>query len=457
MAIQLKKKRLIALGAAGAAIVLCVFYYAMWGTQIPKSLQQKFILPASSRYDVWPAFHHSADIITQSWFQDNCVSGDTTFSIENLGEILSSWRRSTDSKCMSLLKKFEAIYSVSTRHASLLLPGPFQGKVKKWLGNNEVLYKEVYDQKVIHVVNTYTREHTVFSPLRDKRPVSVPEKPEAQYLQEILKQTTSSCDFCNFRNFTAEHTFHRVESKYAFSASNTFKMDPLHALFVFRRHDPIGWTADEFIDLMNLTNTWFHKAQSNVAGTRYPSVVWDILPKCGASQVHPHLHGFLDGERYHGVVEAWRLAAQDYHIHMRTNFYTDMADIALALGLGVSYKSAVAFASIVPRKDHEVVVMAPAADKDFFQLLYFVLRAFLDDLGKFCFSMGLGYPSLQYDDRGRIPAYARIITRGAVTEIRADISSLELFAATNVNVDPFKVIQVVKDSLQKRRSVFLPS
>ncbi|KAK7493952.1 hypothetical protein BaRGS_00014834, partial [Batillaria attramentaria] len=251
--------------------------------------------------------------------------------------------------------------------------------------------------------------------------------------------------------FTAEHLFHRVESKHSFSASNAFKVDTLHALFALKQHDPLRWSLEQYMDLMNLTVTWFQKANNHIQGARFPSVIWDVLPKCGASQVHPHLHGFLDVERYHGVVEAWRLGAQDYYSRTGTNFYADMADVALALGLGVSYKSAVAFASIVPRKDHEIVVMAPSAGNDFFQLVYFVLRAFIDDLGKFCFSMGLGYPSV-VDEEGRIPAYARIITRGAVTEIRADMSSLELFAATNVNVDPFKVIQLVRDSLHKRSS-----
>lgn len=450
MVIKVKWNWIVAVGVTCTCMSV-YFLYSTWGTFSisPKKGKESI---QSFKYDIWPPFYHKASTVSQTWFQKRCVGKEVTFSLPHLGSILTKWQASSDPECRSLLKRFETMYSFDTRHASLILPTPFQGKVKKWLGNNEDLYQELFDQEVIHVVNKFTREHTIFNPLRDKRPVSPPDLSESQYFESVLKETKTSCDFCNYQDFTAEHTFHRVESKYSFSASNAFKMDTLHALFALKQHDPLQWSEEQYMDLMNLTVTWFQKAATYMEGVRYPVVIWDVLPKCGASQVHPHLHGFLDQQRYHGVVEAWRMAAQDYYSQTGTNFYADMANVALALGLGISHKSAVAFASIVPRKDDEIVVMAPTAGKDFFQLVYIVIRALVDDLGKFCFSMGIGYPSLEGTE-GKIPAYARIITRGAVTELRADISSLELFAATNVNVDPYKVIQLVKDSKEKRSSL----
>lgn len=41
------------------------------------------------------------------------------------------------------------------------------------------------------------------------------------------------------------------------------------------------------------------------------------------------------------------MAAEDYYVHRGTNFYTDMAAVASGLGLAVTYKSAIAFASLV--------------------------------------------------------------------------------------------------------------
>ena len=33
---------------------------------------------------------------------------------------------------------------------------------------------------------------------------------------------------------------------------------------------------------------------------KYPMLIWDMLPHGGASQIHPHVHNFLDRTRYQG-------------------------------------------------------------------------------------------------------------------------------------------------------------
>ena len=94
--------------------------------------------------------------------------------------------------------------------------------------------------------------------------------------------------------------------------------------------------------------------------------------------------------------------------------------------------------------------MAESPNEDFFKMIYFVTRAFVLDLGKLCYSISLAYPRLDTPE-GKIPAYAHIITRGVVSEIRSDISSFEMFLATNVNIDPYKTIKFIKDSVEKRK------
>ena len=110
--------------------------------------------------------------------------------------------------------------------------------------------------------------------------------------------------FCNvillLSSFTAEHTFGRVESQYSFSASNIFKLDPLHALIVAKQHDPLHFTMDKFLDFMRLTVVWIKKAHKSFPEARFAAFIWDVLPKCGASQVHPHIQAILDKTRYHG-------------------------------------------------------------------------------------------------------------------------------------------------------------
>lgn len=42
------------------------------------------------------------------------------------------------------------------------------------------------------------------------------------------------------------------------------------------------------------------KAYKESHSFKYPMFVWDLLPHAGASQIHPHIHGFLDTDRYQG-------------------------------------------------------------------------------------------------------------------------------------------------------------
>ena len=44
--------------------------------------------------------------------------------------------------------------------------------------------------------------------------------------------------------------------------------------------------------------------------------VWDLLPHAGASQIHPHIHGFLDTDRYQGwyIVILWFYMTCIYYV-----------------------------------------------------------------------------------------------------------------------------------------------
>ncbi|BFZ10915.1 hypothetical protein BsWGS_13954 [Bradybaena similaris] len=399
------------------------------------------------KYSVWPGLQLRSPV-DDVYFRSQCARNGK-YSITGLSDIKKEWAKSRSPLCQMLYDKFTSIFTLEARKATHNIPIPLQKKVRAWLANNEDLYKEALDQDVVHIVSEFTREHTVFNPLRDKRPVVQPEKSEQDYVNEIMNSTAGNCDFCKFKTMTAEHTFGRVESKHAFSASNIFKIDTLHALLAFKKHDPLHWNLEEFIDLFQLTETWLTKAHSYNPQARYPAVIWDTLPKCGASQVHPHMHVVLDFERHHGEIEAWRKGAQDYFVAHDSNYFSDLVAVYTALNLTVTYGKAVAFASLVPRKDHEVVIIAEKPNSDFYSLLYFVLRAFIDDLHKMCFSLGIGLPAIDVAE-GSLPAYARTITRGYVTDLRTDISSLELFSATNVNIDPYKTIEIVRNSVQRR-------
>ncbi|XP_005107314.2 uncharacterized protein LOC101858440 [Aplysia californica] len=439
-----------------ALLLIIVLYYAMYDRPTPALVNRTSSnktaprpKPASRAYSQWPPFE--LELVSPELFREKCVTTSSNFSIAHLADILSEWRRSVHPNCRELYQKFSAIYTVERRVGSVVIPGTFKAKVQAWLGQREELYQELFHQDIIHVINQYTRETTIFNPLRDKRPVTKPKESEKDYLQRITKESAMNCDFCRFRNFTAEHDFGRVETDLSFSASNIFKLDRLHAVITIKAHDPVNWSYQQYMDMMRLTMVWLKKAHHAEPSAVFPSLIWDLLPKSGSSQLHPHNQIFLSPNRYHGMVEMWRRAAQEYVADFDSNYFTDLVSLYSALELVTTHKSAVALASLTPRKDNEVVVIAPKADDDFFQMIYFVVRAFMDDLKKYSFSLGGGFPSMKtHPGLAEIPAFVRIITRGVMTEIRTDISALELFTATNVNIDPYKVIQVIRQSVKTR-------
>ena len=107
--------------------------------------------------------------------------------------------------------------------------------------------------------------------------------------------------FCS--SYTAEHLFHRIENEYAFSASNAFKVDTLHALIGLKQHDPLRWSPQSFMGLMNLSVAWWvtldvggclgpkmkfwegvHFASSSVWALFIEGTVWPVARALSTSQ-----------------------------------------------------------------------------------------------------------------------------------------------------------------------------
>ncbi|XP_064606167.1 LOW QUALITY PROTEIN: uncharacterized protein LOC135471048 [Liolophura sinensis] len=381
------------------------------------------------KYSVWPDFSVALDK-QPDWFVKNCWPGEK-LSVSAVSQVMGRWAEALPLHCSEMYKTFVTIFDVKTLKTKVLIEGPFAKKVKKWLGNNEDLFQEANDQTVIKIYNFYTNEQVLINPLRDKRPIAKPQKPEREL-------------------FTAQDHFTRLESEHSVSASNTFKWDKWHGLILTKQHHPLNWNEEQFMDLMKTAMKWFEVVQAQDTSFSYPVIIWDLLPHASASQIHPHIHTNLNAERYYGYLENWRSAGELYYHDTSRNYFTDLAGTHKALNLSIQLGEAVAFAHLIPRKDDEVVVMSRLPDEDFFKLIYYTVRAFIEDMEKFCFSLAVALPTMGGDKTGQIPAFARIVTRGSVSSIRSDISSVDLFVASNVNIDPYKVIGYIRNSVAKR-------
>ncbi|XP_070558430.1 uncharacterized protein [Ptychodera flava] len=361
------------------------------------------------------------------------LTSDETLLIGMLDDVIGRWSIATSSECRELYGKFIDIYSVTRRAGQVIIPDTFQTKVLKWLNNDEELFKEVKLQFITSIFNKYTHESAIFNPLRSKRPGVSGDEEIKEYVEEQVKKSEKDCDFCAYQFKTAEDTFGRIESEHSATAANTFKYDAYHALVIMKSHSPLDFSEVQFLDMMDTAMKWFMKVHEMDKNYKYPHLMWDNLSKASASQIHPHAQASVGPVRHYGLMEHIHLEAMEYsRSNNGNNYFTDLVQIHKALGLTTSLGSATAMAYITPKKDNEVIILSKTPSKDFFQLLYYTIRAYMDDLQLYAWSLAMFLPKLEpygkptSDD---IPAIVRIISRGPANNPRNDISAMELFAA----------------------------
>ena len=127
----------------------------------------------------------------------------------------------------------------------------------------------------------------------------------------------------------------RLVGKYVYSASNAFKIDKWHNLFLTKSHHPINITQEAYMELFDLAGEWFLHVNKVDPEYRYPQFAWDVLPKAGASQIQPHIYATLTRYRYYGGLQTIHNAAQIYIQDTGRNYFTDLVEIHTALYIKV--------------------------------------------------------------------------------------------------------------------------
>jgi galactose-1-phosphate uridylyltransferase len=75
-------------------------------------------------------------------------------------------------------------------------------------------------------------------------------------------------------------------------------------------------------------------------------VIFDTLPMGGASQFHPHAHGFL-ASQYLGHMAVQHTAALKYNDETDSEYWNDLIEAHHALGLSVTFGDAIAISPLV--------------------------------------------------------------------------------------------------------------
>ena len=327
-------------------------------------------------------------------------------------------------------------------------------------------------QEVVAVRNVVTHDLTWFNTARRNKPQNFTAAAAASHTAlDPTKGDPAACDFCSWDDRTAKDIFpndtYRIEGPHCVSASNLFKYTaPRQGVVAFKHHDPLCFTRNQVADLLNVADGWFAAAAAaegtgnGVAAPLHPLLIWNCLPRAGASQFHGHAQTILSAVPQ--PTQAREAAArQQYNTvtHPGEEYYADFVAAHAALGLATSWgregEAAVAVAALCPWRDAEIVVHGASLRCGAFQTLVFVaLRTLIDELGVQSFNAGIHnilVPGAVAVPAGA-PVVARIVSRGRLSSAASDFGGLEVFGGASIgHTDPFQV-KAALDAVLSRQS-----
>ena len=333
------------------------------------------------------------------------------------------------------------ILAVSLSTATLEAPAEMEGWITKVFGSLEA----VRSQRIVRVTNLVTLEGALFNELRSRRPKDV------RGLDDVRQAVADSAGdpFCNVVTGTPRDAFGHVAGAHSTAVSNVAKYDGLHGVLVFGEHDPLVHVSAEVLaDHLRTARAWAAKGLAADTAARYYFLLWNSLWRAGGSIVHGHMQMTLTRGLHYPKVEALRRQSLAYRAEHGTDYFDDLWSVHEALGLGTTVGGARAMAYLVPIKEREILIVGRCGD-DESSLAPAIAHALaaLRREGVTAHNLALYLPPLSPDgsDWSRFPPLARIVDRGDPADRTSDIGAMELYAASVIAADPFRLA----DALQR--------
>jgi hypothetical protein len=330
-------------------------------------------------------------------------------------------------------ERFSRLFRVDPTTGELVLPVHMLGWVERYFGSVEAVTR----QKVVKVTDRWTLDATLFNELRAKRPLEA--RIPAELADELAK--TAPDPFCEPEFNTPEDTFGRLRGRRTLTAGNVAKYDGLHGVIIFEEHDPLAFDEDLVLDALEVARAWFLRAHASDPDAIYPLFMWNCLWRSGASIPHGHAQVSLTRGLHYGKVERQRRAAEAYRREYGQNYFEDWYRVHEALGLARQLGDVRVMASLVPLKEKELVLFAPSLGPELGRAVACVLRCLVDELNVVSFNLVVWLPPLvsTTEDWSDVPVIVRVVDRGDPLARTSDFGSMELYAASVVASDPFRV------------------
>ena len=359
-------------------------------------------------------------------------------SIARLDEIVAELDRSDRAR-------FDRLFQVGITYGQLVPPE----EMKPWIARQFGSVEATLTQKIVRVTNNVTLDGVLFNWLRSSRPLwRAPID-----LDQELDRLNGADPLAHPLTGTPEDRFGRVRGRYCVTAANVAKFDGYHGLVIFDERHPLRWTRAQVHDYVDTAWRWAELAHRGDPQAVYYMFIWNCLWRAGASLLHGHAQMILGRDMHYAEVEKLRRAALLYQANFRTDYFEDLYRAHRSVGAGFARPDGVrVLASLTPIKEHEVLLLAPdtrhmtAPLKD---ALYDVLACYRDRLGVTSFNVAIYQPPLAETEENweDFPVVVRIVDRGDPTQRTADFGAMELYAASVVSSDPFKLAVALEDSV----------
>ena len=331
------------------------------------------------------------------------------------------------------------IFDVSTTTGRLDLPEAMHAWIEKSFGSVD----RVTAQRIVKVTNRITLEGTLFNELRASRPLDTGVNLDLD--REIA--ATEGDPFCHPKEGTPADVFGRVEGKHATTASNVAKYDGFHGVIVFDDHNPLHLTPEKVADYVSVALEWGRRALEADPEARYPFLMWNCLWRAGGSIIHGHAQVTATRGSHYPKVERLRRNASAYKREHGSDYFEDLASVHDSLGLSLPLEGPRAFASLSPIKEKELVVIgAGSGDASLSRAVGAVLQSYVGDLGVSAFNVAFYMPPLgpTQEDWADFPTVVYIVDRGDPANRTSDMGAMELYAASVVASDPFRVAEALR-------------
>ena len=332
--------------------------------------------------------------------------------------------------------KFLRLFHVCATEGQIRPPETMHDWIKAHFGSVEQTLK----QKIIRVTNLVTFEESLFNKLRADRPMAPKE-----YSEVVVGQDP----FSDPKKYTPEDVFGRVEGKHCITAGNVAKYDGLHGVVIFKKSNPLKFTAEQVADYIDTGLAWALEAHKVDPEAKYYLFMWNCLWKAGASLVHGHAQVALTRHMHYAKIERRRRAALAYKEQYGSDYFDDLYAAHKAVGCGVERDGVRILSHLTPVKEKEVVLMAPEHSDSLKKAVYVVLSCLRDNFAVSSFNMVIQMPPIAdvEEDWSGFPVMVRIVDRGDPESKVSDVGAMELYAASVISSDPFDVAEALKKCL----------